>query len=87
MILVSDGFIGTFPESRGTGDLFGSMRLGCTLLCSGASKGITKAAMVHEDDLSSYRMERDRRTRERLWNHSLTCVMFDSGYGPLTLTA
>ena len=63
------------------------MRLGCTLLCFGASKGITKAAMVHEDDLSSYRMERDRRTRERLWYHSLTSVMFDSGHGPLTLTA
>ena len=63
------------------------MRLGCTLLCSGASVGITKVAMVHQHDLSSYRMERDRRTRERLWYHSLTSVMFDSGHGPLTLTA
>ena len=64
MSLDSDGFIATFPESRGTGDLFGSMRLGCTLLCSGASKGITKAAMVHQHDLSSHRTECERRALE-----------------------
>ena len=63
------------------------MRFGYIILCSGASMGITKAAMVHEDDLFSHRMERDRRALERLWYHSLTSVMFDSGHGPLTLTA
>ena len=30
-------------------------------LCSGASVGITKAAMVHQHDLSSHRAERERR--------------------------
>ena len=66
------------------------MRFGYIILCSGASVGIIKAAMVHEDDLFTHRMERDRRTRERLWYHSLTSVMFESltsGHGPLTLTA
>ena len=83
----SDGYIGTLLESRGGSDLFGSMSLSYTPLCSGASVGITKAALVHENNLCSHRMERDRRTRERLWYHSLTSVMFDSGHGPLTLTA
>ena len=55
------------PRSRGGGDLFGSMSLSYTPLCSGASVGITKAALVHENNLCSHRMERDRRTREHLW--------------------
>ena len=57
----SDGFIGTFPESRKRGDLFGSMGLCCIFLCSGASVGIPKAAMVHQPDLSSHRTDRERR--------------------------
>ena len=49
------------PRSRGGGDLLGSMSLSYMPLCSGASVGITKAAMVHQHDLSSHRMARDRR--------------------------
>ena len=53
--LYSDGFIATFPESRGRGDLFAFMRLCYISLCSRASVGIAKAAMVHQHDLSSHR--------------------------------
>ena len=57
----SDGYIGTLLESRGGSDLFGSMSLSYISLCSGASVGITKAAMVHQHDLSSHRTDRERR--------------------------
>ena len=57
----SDGFIGSFPVSRGIEGLFGFMGFGCILLCSGASVGITTAAMVHQHDLSSHRTDRERR--------------------------
>ena len=60
----SDGFIATFPESREGGDLLAFMRLCWIFLYSGASVGITKAAMVHQHDLSSHRTERERRALE-----------------------
>ena len=60
----SDGFIGSFPVSRGIEGLFSFMGFGCMLLCSGASVGIAKAAMVHQHDLSSHRTERERRALE-----------------------
>ena len=41
--------------------MFGSMSLCCILLCSGASVGIPKAAMVHQPDRSSHRTDRERR--------------------------
>ena len=37
------------------------MGLACIVLCSGASVGIMKAAMVHQHDLSSHRAKRERR--------------------------
>ena len=37
------------------------MGLGYIFLCSGASVGIPKAALVHQPDLSSHRTDRDRR--------------------------
>ena len=46
---------------RGTDGLFGSMGLCYMPLCSGASMGIPKVAMVHQHDLSSHRTDRDRR--------------------------
>ena len=61
----SDGFIATFPESRGGCDLLAFMSLCYILLCSGASAGIAKAALVHQPDLSSHRTARDRRAGER----------------------
>ena len=49
------------PRSRGGVGLFASMGLCYIPLCSGASVGIMKAAMVHQHDLSSHRTARDRR--------------------------
>ena len=42
------------------------MDLACIILCSGASVGITKAALVHEDNLPSHRTARLKLLRERL---------------------
>ena len=52
------------PEARGTDGLFTFVSFGYIILCSGASVGITKAAMVHQHDLSSHRTERERRALE-----------------------
>ena len=57
----SDGYIGTLLESRGGSDLFGSMSLSYISLCSGASVGITKAAMVHQHDLADHVQDVDAR--------------------------
>ena len=57
-----NGFIGTFlGRVVAATCLFGSMGLGYIPLCTGASVGITKAAMVHQHDLSSHQTARDRR--------------------------
>ena len=71
----SDGFIATFPESRGRGDLLAFMRLGYISLCSRASVGIAKAALVHEDDLCSHRTERERPRHDRSVTTSLALLL------------
>ena len=73
--LYSDGFIATFPESRGRGDLLAFMRLGYISLCSRASLGIAKAALVHEDDLCSHRTERERPRHDRSVTTSLALLL------------
>ena len=62
----SDGFIGTFPERRGTDGLFTFISVCYTILCSLLSSSIMKAALMHEDALPSLRTARDRRASERL---------------------
>ena len=71
----SEGFIGTFPESCGRGDLLAFMRLGYISLCSRASVGIAKAALVHEDDLCSHRTERERPRHDRSVTTSLALLL------------
>ena len=65
MSLDSDGFIATFPEARGTDGLLTFISFCYTILCFESSSGIMKAALMHEDDLSSDRTARDRRRWER----------------------
>ena len=62
----SDGFIGTFPEARGTDGLFTFMSFGYIILCSTWSRSMENASLVHEDDLPSHRTARDRRASQRL---------------------
>ena len=54
------------PQSSGTDGLFTFMGLAYIPLCSGASVGVAKAALVHEDDLPSHRTPRLKLLRERI---------------------